>query len=79
MDLEPLGESNGFRITGVRDGSGAARIGLQAGDLLLAINGRRVGDEESLRRSVLDLRGNTRAMVMVQRGSGRYNVTIPLI
>jgi len=79
LNLEPIREGTGFRITGVRDGSGAQRIGLQTGDLLLAINGRRVGDGDDLRRSVLDLRGNTRAMVMVQRGAGRYNVTIPLI
>ena len=32
----------------------------------------------SLRRSALDLSGRSRALVVVQRGNGRYHVTIPL-
>jgi S1-C subfamily serine protease len=79
VDLERRSDGAGFRVVRVRGGSGAERIGLREGDIFLAINGRRIGDDETLRRSVLDLRGNTRAMVMVQRGNGRYNVTIPLI
>ena len=35
-------------------------------------------DEEALRRSVLDLRGRARAILVVARGFGRYHVTIPL-
>jgi len=72
-------EAGGFLVMGVRDGSGAQRIGIQVGDLILAINGLTLKNEEALRRSVLDLRGHARALVMVQRGAGRYNVTVPLI
>ena len=36
-------------------------------------------DGVALERSVLGLRGHARALVMVQRGAGRYNVTVPLI
>ncbi len=68
----------GYRVTGVREGSGAARIGLRAGDLLLGINGRPLDGEDALRRSVMELRRQSRAMIVVQRGSGRYHVAIPL-
>jgi serine protease Do len=69
----------GFLVSGLRDGGGAHRIGVEVGDILLAINGRELADDQALRRSVLELRGEARALVMVQRGSGRYNVAIPLI
>jgi len=72
-------QEGGFLVMGVREGSGAQRTGIRVGDLILAINGRGVPDDEALRRSILDLRGNSRALVMVQRGAGRYNVTVPLI
>ena len=66
-------------VRSVREGSGADRIGFQNGDLVLGINGRTLTDNDALRASILDLRGLTHALVVVQRGSGRYHVTIPLI
>jgi serine protease Do len=78
MDLHHRREG-GFLVMSIRDGSGAHRIGIRTGDLILAINGRTLEDGEALRRSVLDLRGHSRALVVVQRGAGRYNVTVPLI
>ncbi len=75
--LEP-GGTGGFRVTSVRQGSGAAQIGIQRGDLILGINGQGLTDPDALRRSILDLRGRARALVVVQRGPGRYHVTIPL-
>ena len=62
----------------VRAGSGAARIGVEPGDLISHINGRALADPDALRRALLDLRGRDRALVMVLRGRGRYHVTIPL-
>ena len=68
--------------SGARGAQGrAARrsIGIQPGDLMLGINGRPLDDDaEDLRRAVLDLSGPPRALVVVQRGRGRYHVTIPL-
>jgi serine protease Do len=72
-------EQGGYAITEVRNGSGAARIGLQAGDLVLGINGRGLEADEDLRRATLALRGQSRALLVVQRGSGRYHVAIPLV
>jgi S1-C subfamily serine protease len=75
LEVSPRG---GFTVTRVRTGSGSHRIGLEPGDLILGINGKPLDGEEALRRAVLDLRGRSRALVVVQRGRGRYHVTIPL-
>jgi serine protease Do len=68
----------GFRVASVRARSAAERIGFRAGDVLLGINGRPLEDADALRRAVLDLQGRGRALVVVQRGGGRYHVTVPL-
>jgi len=78
MDLAPA-DKGGYVVRSVRPGSGAERIGIQAGDVVLGINGRTLQDAEALRQSALDLRGRARAQVVVQRGGGRYHVTIPLV
>lgn len=76
--LEPL-DRGGYRITAVRPGSGPAQIGIRPGDLLLRVNGRALVDEEALERSILDLRGRSRALLTVQRGAGRYRVSVLLV
>ena len=68
----------GFTVTGVRRASPAARVGIQPGDLILGINGLALESKDVLRRAALDLRSRDRALVVVQRGPGRYHVTIPL-
>jgi Do/DeqQ family serine protease len=77
MRLAPADEG-GFRVAAVRPGSGAARIGIEAGDRVLGINGRGLANAAAWRRVVLDLRGRSHALVVVQRGRGRYHVTVPL-
>ena len=67
-----------YAVTGVRRGSPGERIGLQPGDYVLAVNGLRLDGEAALTRAMLDLRGRERALVVVQRGPGRYHLTIPL-
>jgi len=67
-----------FEITRVDSGSAAEAIGLRAGDSLLGINGVALASPEDLRRAVSRLRGRTRALVVVQRGRGRYHLTLPL-
>jgi Do/DeqQ family serine protease len=71
-------EGGGLVVERVRAGSGAEQIGIAAGDRILAINGKPVPDAEALRRAALALRGLSRALVVVQRGRGRYHVTVPL-
>ena len=79
MKLAPPERGDGYVVRSVRTGSGAARIGIQPGDRVLGINGRPLEDDDALRRSALELRGRQRALVVVQRGSGRYHVTIPMV
>jgi serine protease Do len=77
MTLAPV-EHGGFRVGSVRSQSGAEQIGFRAGDVVLAINGRPLADAEAFRRAVLGLQGRQRALIVVQRGAGRYHVTVPL-
>jgi S1-C subfamily serine protease len=78
VELAPA-QGGGYQVRSVREGGGAARIGIQPGDRILGINGRPLQGMEDLRRSALDLYGRSRALVVVQRGAGRYHVTIPLV
>jgi len=77
VELEPL-PRGGFSVSKVRRGSGSEQIGLRPGDVILRINGLPLVDRDALERSVLDLRGRERAILVVGRGRGRYHVTIPL-
>ncbi len=79
IKLGPHERGGGYVVRSVRAGSGAARIGIQPGDLVLGINGRPLDDGDALRRSALELRGRQRAPVVVQRGSGRYHVSSPMV
>jgi serine protease Do len=76
LELRPA-RNGGYQVASVRPGGGAERIGIRPGDLVLGINGRLLDGEEALRRAALDLRGLSGALVVVQRGAGRYHVTIP--
>jgi len=67
-----------FRVQSVRRGSGAARMGLQPGDLLLALSEQRLQDRDDLRRATLSLRGRAQVLALVQRGGARYHVNLPL-
>ncbi len=76
---EPGEEGGGYRVQKVKAGSAAAKIGFQSGDRLLAVNGVPLREFDDFRRAILDLRGRQRALVVVQRGGGRYHVAIPLV
>jgi len=78
LELRP-NKGGGYAVRSVREGSGSARIGIARGDLVLAINGTTLASDDSLRRSVLSLRGRSHALVVVQREGARYHVTIPLL
>ena len=78
LELRP-NKGRGYTVGSVREGSGSARIGIARGDLVLAINGTTLAGDDSLKRSVLGLRGRSHALVVVQREGARYHVTIPLL
>ncbi len=77
MELEP-NPQGGFAVVRVVRGSGAARTGLEPGDLVLGINGQGLSDDEALRRAILGLRGRDGALLVVRRGRGRYHLRVPL-
>ena len=79
LSLADRSDGEGFPIAAVRPGSHAAKIGLRKGDRLLRVNGRWLAADDDLRRAIVDLRGRVRAVLVVQRGTGRYPVTIPLV
>jgi Do/DeqQ family serine protease len=78
LDLEMSPKNQAFEITAVDQGSPAESLGLRRGDYLLGINGVALASNEDLRRAVARLRGRSRALVVVQRGPGRYHLTLPL-
>lgn len=78
LELEHAEREQAYAIRSVREGSGAETLGLREGDFLLQLNGEVLRDYESLRRGIAKVRGKTRALVLVQRGPGRYHLTIPL-
>ena len=55
-----------------------ARVRISEGKGAVVINGRPLESPEAFRRAVLDLQGRSSALVVVQRGTGRYHVTVPL-
>jgi serine protease Do len=78
LDLELASAGRYFEIREVDPGSQAAAMGIRPGDALLGINGVALTSEDDLRRAVSRLRGRSRALIVVQRGPGRYHLTIPL-
>jgi len=78
LELELSDTHRAFRVTGVDPGSAAETLGLRTGDFLIGINGVGLVSNEDLRRAVARLRGRARALVVVQRGPGRYHLTLPL-
>ena len=75
LKLQPEGQ---HQVVEVRPGSGPSVRGIQAGDWILSVNGKALASPEARRAAFLDLRGRTQALVVVQRGRGRYHVNIPL-
>ena len=60
-----------YLVDEVREGSGTARAGLLPGDRILALQGKALNGPKALRRAMLDLRGRSRAEVIVTRGRQR--------
>ena len=79
LTLRQRSADDAYEIVEVDPDSAARALGLRRGDALLAINGVTLGSHEDLRKAVARLRGLGRALVVVQRGPGRYHLTLPLL
>ena len=65
-------------VTEVRQGSNAARIGIQRGDLLRAVGGTPVDTLEALRRRMVEVRNSQSVLLSIQRGRRLYRVQVPV-
>jgi len=70
LGLEGVGE--GVVVTEVDDGSSAAAIGLQKGDLIIDINGEPIGSTKALESATGGRHANWK--VSVSRGGQIYNM-----
>jgi general secretion pathway protein C len=80
IGLTPVneGSASGYRIGALADSPYLKQTGLQAGDVLLSVNGRPVGDVQSDRLEIDDILAQGSARLEVQRGDRRFFVTASL-
>lgn len=69
---------DGYQVSRVDPLSDAARIGLRPGDLVLGLQGLALSRPGALQRALVDLRGRSRARMVVVRGRQRYVVMVRL-
>jgi len=68
----------GLRVARVRAGSPAARIGLESGDVIVALAGVPVKTLDDFRHKIVAVRLAQTALVSIRRGPYLYHVTVPL-
>jgi len=69
-----LGRDRVVAVQSVQRGSAAARYGLEAGDLLLEVNGREVGGLADFRRAASRARRSGQLVLLVRRGPAQERV-----
>ena len=78
IEVQESARRSGLRISKVSGGSQADRIGIEAGDILLGINGRRVDSEEEVNDALSEDIEKTTVDLTVQHGRMAYNLTFDL-
>ena len=68
----------GLRVTSVARGSQADRIGLEAGDVLMGVNGQRTSTIEEVNRALLEDFDRELVVLTIQHGRMAYNLTFEL-
>ncbi|MEM7015691.1 MAG: M20/M25/M40 family metallo-hydrolase, partial [Verrucomicrobiota bacterium] len=74
--FEPVEEEGGIRVTEVVEDSPAAKAGVEAGDLLDELNGKKVNSRVTLLRVIADLNAEKEYPLVVKRGDENVNLTI---
>ena len=69
---------DGLRVARVQADSGAARAGLTAGDLIVALDGERVYDTDDVARLLANLPSGASVRALVRRGKANLNLGILL-
>ena len=72
------GEAAGYRVGSLANLPYLSQTGLLAGDLILSVNGRPVGDVQNDRSSLSNLLASGSVRIEVQRGERRFFVTTSL-
>jgi len=71
-----LGKAGGAVVGNVEDGSPAAKAGLEAGDVILKIDGRAVDGSADLSRTIRALKPGTKVNLSVWRGGKPRDITV---
>ena len=77
--LERMRGAEGVLVTEVLEESASAQVGVQAGDLILAVNERRVTDPNDLLARLAASAAVQETQLTVKRGSERLDFTLPLV
>src|SRR5262245_40196712 len=78
LGVSVVEEAGGVEVKKVRQGSPAARIGVERGDAILGLSGAQTKTLAEFRRKIIDARLSQSLLVSIGRGQQLYNVTIPL-
>ena len=73
-----LPSSDGTLISGVMRGSPADRAGIQPGDVLLTVDGRKVNDPQSMLEAIAALRPGQKADFELRRGKAGINLKVEI-
>ena len=78
LGLEVAEGKDGVDVRRVRGGSPAARIGVERGDRVLALDGTEVRSVADFRRRMVESRRARGVLLSIGRGRYQYNVRVPL-
>jgi C-terminal processing protease CtpA/Prc len=79
LKIDKDAKGNYTQVTGVEPGSPAEKAGIQAGDVLVAINGATVADYESYKKAKGALKPGSTATYTIQRGSESKDFAVALV
>lgn len=75
LALESTG--GGYRISEEAPEQVISQVGLQAGDVIVSVNGHQVGTEEADLAALREYHDTGSATIVVQRGAQQFTVTVP--
>ncbi len=78
VGVEVVATEKGVRITKLADGKPFAMAGVQVGDIITEVNGKKPDSAESLRRRLRDSLANGDATVTLKRGDKTETVEVSL-
>ena len=68
---------HGLEVARVRPGSPVSRIGIENGDVVVALGGTPLKSTDEFRRKMIEIRLGQSALVSIRRGPYIYHVTVP--